>query len=108
MALADVLLQLRDEHTKRVAEVARLSQAIEALSSLDNHQPKRKRGRNLSAAARARIAAAQRARWAAFHRKRGVSGSDVKPRKKKHWTQTVKGRKFMAETAAKRFGKAKA
>ena len=54
------------------AERAKLDKAIEVLSGLTGKSGGIGRGsRRLSAAARARIAAAQRARWAKFKAKKG-------------------------------------
>jgi hypothetical protein len=61
--LGAVLAQLKAERTK-------LDRAIEALSGLAGNSAGRGRHK-LSAAARARIAAAQRARWAKFKAKKG-------------------------------------
>ena len=70
--LAAVLNELQEERS-------RLDQAITALSSLAGRQASgsgtvRSGRRPLSAAARARIAAAQRARWAGIRAKKGKSG----------------------------------
>jgi hypothetical protein len=58
-----------------ITERDRLNAAIEALQSLsDNgasHKGERSTKRTMSAAARARIAAAQRKRWAKFKAKKG-------------------------------------
>jgi hypothetical protein len=59
-----VLEQLKTER-------ARLDKAIEALSGLAGTSSNGGGKRRLSAAARARIAAAQRARWAKFKAKKG-------------------------------------
>ena len=62
--LRAVVEQLKAERTK-------LDKAITALSGLDGSSNRAVRGkRKLSAAARARIAAAQRARWAKFKAKK--------------------------------------
>jgi hypothetical protein len=62
--LGAVVAQLKAERTK-------LDKAIEALSGVAGNSGGRGRGtRRLSAAARARIAAAQRARWAKFKAKK--------------------------------------
>lgn len=62
--LGAVLAQLK-------AERSRLDRAIEALSGVVGKSGGGGRTRSLSAAGRARIAAAQRARWAKFKRKKG-------------------------------------
>ena len=61
--LGAVLAQLKAERTK-------LDRAIEALSGLAGKSGSAGGKRTLSAAARARIAAAQRARWAKFKAKK--------------------------------------
>jgi hypothetical protein len=61
--LGAVLAQLKAERTK-------LDRAIEALSGLTGKSGGGGGRRKLSAAARARIAAAQRARWAKFRAKK--------------------------------------
>ena len=53
------------------AERAKLDRAIEALSDLTGKSGSAGGKRRLSAAARAKIAAAQRARWAKFKAKKG-------------------------------------
>jgi hypothetical protein len=53
------------------AERAKLDRAIEALSGLTGKSGSAGGKRRLSAAARAKIAAAQRARWAKFKAKKG-------------------------------------
>lgn len=67
--LGAVVEQLREKRNSLLLEVKQLDQAINALSKLGGRgQPsgRSSRGvkRTMSAAARARIAAAQRARWA--------------------------------------------
>jgi hypothetical protein len=62
--LGAVLAQLKAERTK-------LDRAIEALSGITGNSGGGGGKRKLSAAARARIAAAQRARWAKFKAKKG-------------------------------------
>lgn len=61
-----VLVQLKEERAK-------LDRAIEALSGTGSKSNKASRGkRNLSVAARKRIAAAQRARWAKWKAKKAA------------------------------------
>jgi len=71
MDIATVVRQLRNERDRAAKEVHRLDAALAALNGTSN--VKRTRGGRLSAAARARIAAAQRARWAKV---RATKGSD--------------------------------
>jgi len=62
MDIASVVRQLREERDRGSEEVQRLDAALAALNG--NSYGKRTGRVTLSAAARARIAAAQRARWA--------------------------------------------
>jgi hypothetical protein len=62
--LSGVVQQLRQERARAAREVERLDAALAALNSAG--QAKLTGRRKLSAAARARIAAAQRARWKKF------------------------------------------
>ena len=59
----DILAQLKTERDKAAQQVNALDTAIRALSGLNSTGATRGR-RTLSAAARAKIGAAQRARWA--------------------------------------------
>jgi len=59
----DIIAQLKAERDKAAQQVNALDTAIRALSGLNSAGATRGR-RTMSAAARARIAAAQRARWA--------------------------------------------
>jgi hypothetical protein len=59
--IQEVIQQLRKERERAAGEVRRLDAALTALNGSGSHSAG---GRTLSAAARARIAAAQRARWA--------------------------------------------
>jgi hypothetical protein len=73
--LTSVLNQLEQERIQLVSQLERLNSALIALNGTGNTRT----GRTISAAGRARIAAAQRARWA-----------------------KVKGRKVLSITAHKR------
>ena len=70
--LQSILRSLTKERNAAQQQIERLEAAIESLGSL-NHKPKatagRRKRRKMSAAGRARIAAAQRARWAKLRRK---------------------------------------
>ena len=78
--LSGVVQQLKKERDRAAKEVQRLDTALAALNG--NSYGKRTGGGTLSAAARARIAAAQRARWAKV--KSGQSGNIVTmPKKRK-------------------------
>ena len=67
----DILVQLKAERDKVAQQVNALDTAIRALSGLNSTGARRGR-RTMSAAARARIAAAQRARWAKVKGQRKV------------------------------------
>jgi hypothetical protein len=58
--LTSVLHQLEQERSRLAAQLENLKSAISVLSGTGNNRT----GRTISAAGRARIAAAQRARWA--------------------------------------------
>ena len=78
--LTSVLKQLEQERTLLAFQLGRLNSAISALTgvSYDGTRPKR---RTISAAGRAKIAAAQRARWAKAKGEKVVSISSRKSRK---------------------------
>src|SRR5207247_2454813 len=67
----DIIAQLKAERDKAVQQVNALDTAIRALSGLNSTRATRGH-RTMSAAARARIAAAQRARWAKVKGQRKV------------------------------------
>jgi len=69
-----ILSQLQKSRNELQSELYYLDQAIQTLSSLNGSSRTRARGgpRHMSAAARARIAAAQRARWAKWKRRKAV------------------------------------
>ena len=64
-----VLKQLRKQRDLIASNLKRVDNAIIAISSLDGRSGHKRRTRNISAAGRARIAAAQKARWAKWRRK---------------------------------------
>jgi hypothetical protein len=65
MNLADVVKDLRIERGRLANELERVDAALAALGSLNGRKVNgRRKRRTMSAAARAKIAAAQRARWA--------------------------------------------
>jgi hypothetical protein len=66
--LSSILTQLQTERTKVSKELDRLDAAISALRSAASNGSVRPR-RQMSVAARKKIAAAQRARWAAWKAK---------------------------------------
>jgi len=67
--LTSVLNQLEQERNRLSAQLEQVTNAISALNGVSNHRT----GRTISAAGRARIAAAQRARWAKRKGQRVVS-----------------------------------
>src|SRR5258705_10230104 len=67
--LTSVINQLQQERTRLASQLEGLNSAITAL----NGTGKKRTGRRMSAAGRARIAAAQRARWAKAKGKKVVS-----------------------------------
>ena len=75
----DIIAQLKAERDKAVQQVNALDTAIRALSGLNSTGATRGH-RTMSAAARARIAAAQRARWAKVKGRRKVVA--IAPRRK--------------------------
>ncbi len=63
MKMIDVVQHLKNEHDRLTKQIQAISAALVAFGASYGKQTTRRR---LSAAARARIAAAQRARWAKF------------------------------------------
>ena len=100
--LFGIVQQLKKERDRAAKEVQRLDAALTALKG--NSFGKRTGGRTLSAAARARIAAAQRARWAKV--KRGQIGNVVTMPKKR--TMSAAARKRIAAAQRARWAKMKA
>jgi hypothetical protein len=78
--LAGIVQQLKKERDRAANEVQQLDRALAALSG--NSYGKRMGGGRLSAAARARIAAAQRVRWAKVRRGRGGNVVTMPKRRK--------------------------
>jgi hypothetical protein len=74
--LTSVLNQLEQERTRLASQLERLNNAISSLNGTGNPGT----GRTISAAGRARIAAAQRARWAKVKGQKVVS---IAPKKRK-------------------------
>jgi hypothetical protein len=70
--LTAVVAQLQQARNELQSELTRLEQAIRTLTNLDGGSGTggRRAPRRMSAAARARIAAAQRARWAKWKRQK--------------------------------------
>ena len=95
-----VVMQLKDE-------LARIQAAISALESLDSPGVRRgrpplssigaPRRRTMSAAARAKIAAAQRRRWAKQKRQAGTTSNNVKVMPKARKGMSAASRKKISE-----------
>jgi hypothetical protein len=81
MDIATVVRQLTKERDRAAKEVQRLDAALVALNG--NSYGKRTGGGTLSAAARARIAAAQRARWAKVRASKASTNQAVSPGKRR-------------------------
>ena len=79
--LASVLQQLEVERDRAAKQVERLDAAIAALNGASGKRTGTRGG--MSAAARARIAAAQRARWAKVKRNGGSAAKVVKTPKRR-------------------------
>ena len=77
--LAAVLTQLQQERTRLATQLDHLNNAISALTGVGNITTAS--GRGISAAGRARIAAAQRARWAKLKSQKVVAIGTRKRRK---------------------------
>jgi hypothetical protein len=76
--LTSVLNQLQQERNRLTTQLGILNSAISALNGVSAHAVRRKGG--MSAAGRARIAAAQRARWAKI---KGPKAESTPTRKKR-------------------------
>lgn len=102
--LAGVVQQLRKERDQAARIVERLDAALAALTGVSGKG--RRTGSRLSAAARARIAAAQRARWAKLRRNGGQKQNVVAMPKKK--TMSAAARRKIAAAQRARWAKVKA
>ena len=102
--LAGVVKQLREERDRAAKTVEQLDAALAALTGVSGRG--RRTASHLSAAARARIAAAQRARWAKVRRKGGQKQSVVRMPNKK--TMSAAARKKIAAAQRARWAKVKA
>lgn len=102
--LAGVVQQLQKERDQAAKTVGRLDAALAALNGTS--YGKRKTRSKMSAAARARIAAAQRARWAKV-RANGTRKQNVvsKPKKK---TMSAAARRKIAAAQKARWAKVRA
>ena len=74
----DIIAQLKAERDKAAQQVKALDTAIRALSGMNSTGGSARGRRTMSAAARARISAAQRARWA---RTRGQKVVSIAPKR---------------------------
>ena len=103
--LAGVVQQLRKERDQAARTVQHLDAA---LAALDGGSYGRRTGtrRNISAAGRARIAAAQRARWAKVRRNGGHKQNVVSMPKKK--TMSAAARRKIGAAQRARWAKVKA
>jgi len=94
--MQDVVALLRKEHARLTKQVEGVSAALAAFGNTYRNGPGK---RTISAAGRARIAAAQRARWA---KQKGTSGA---PKKRK---MSAAARAKIAAAQRARWAKAKA
>jgi hypothetical protein len=100
--IAGVLQQLKKERERALREVEQLDAALAALGGVHGRQTTRK----ISAAGKARIAAAQRARWAKVKREGGQAARGATaPRKR---TMSAGARRKIAAAQRARWAKVKA
>jgi hypothetical protein len=104
--LSGVVEMLKQEHARLTKEIGAISAALSAFG--DSYRKGASSGRTISAAGRARIAAAQRARWAKLKAKtKGNKGAAVvtmpKPR-----TMSAAARKKIAAAQRARWAKVRA
>jgi hypothetical protein len=105
MNLAGVVQQLQKERDHAARTVQQLDVALAALDG-GSHGRRTATRRNISAAGRARIAAAQRARWARVRTKSGQKHNIASMPKKK--TMSAAARKKIAAAQRARWAKVKA
>jgi hypothetical protein len=101
--LAGVVQQLRKERDQAVRTVEQLDAALAALTGVSGNRARTRSP--LSAAARARIAAAQRARWAKVRAKGQQRKVVAMPKKK---TMSAAARRKIAAAQRARWAKVKA
>jgi hypothetical protein len=90
-----------EEQKRRLdAQIAELRNMLSEGGTVGAERGPRKR-RRMSAAARARIAAAQRKRWAEAKKRAGAASSPAPARKKRHLSAA--GRKAIVEAAKQRW-----
>lgn len=99
--LAAALQGLEDQRQRIEAQIVEVKQLLGGGKSPVPKTPAPRR-RTLSAAARARIAAAQKKRWAAFHSQTEQLEAAPKTRRRKR-KMSAAGRKAIAEAAKKRW-----
>ena len=107
--LGRVVQQLKREREQAAKTLAQLDAALSALNGVSSGQPRRGRSR-LSAAARAKIAAAQRARWAKVRANNKGNGShrqSVVATPKKKTVMSAAARKKIAAAQRARWAKLK-
>ena len=104
--LAGVVQLLRKERDQAARTVEQLDAALAALNG-GSYGKRRKTRRTISAAGRARIAAAQRARWAKVRRNGGQKHNNVVSMPKKK-TMSAAARKKIAAAQRTRWAKVKA
>lgn len=107
--LGRVVQQLKKERDQTAKTLAQLDAALSALNGASSGQPRRSRSR-LSAAARAKIAAAQRARWTkvrADNKGNGSHKQSVVAAPKKKRAMTAAARKKIAAAQRARWEKLK-
>ena len=102
--LAGVVQQLKKERDQAAKTVEQLDAALAALNG-DSYGRKTGTRRKISAAGRARIAAAQRARWARVRTKSGQKQNIVSMPKK---TMSAAARRKIAAAQRARWAKVKA
>lgn len=102
--LAGVVQQLRRERDRAAETVEQLDAALAALTGVSGKRTGARR--EISAAGRARIAAAQRARWARVRRNGGHKQNVVTMPKKK--TMSAAARRKIAAAERARWAKLKA
>jgi hypothetical protein len=103
--LAGIIQQLRKERDEAAITVERLDAALAALNG-DSYGKRTGNRRHSSAAARARIAAAQRARWAKVRGNAGQKQNVVSMPKKR--TMSAAARRKIAAAQRARWAKVKA
>lgn len=102
LCLAGVVQQLRRERNQAARTVEQLDAALAALTGVSRTGARRK----ISAAGRARIAAAQRARWAKVRAKGGKKQNVVAMPKRK--TMSAAARRKIAAAQRARWARVKA